>query len=226
MNEQQLKRRVVAQEASIDIPFHFKLIILLRSRKEAMYFCTKSSVALRAIILCQLSVENVIVLKNEIVKVEKSPQEKIQKDFAHMISQVSFSTKELLEFLNGEGAKMPGIKDLRKTIYNEMASKGLIKVKKSHLFNKISLQDFDTWQRIFEKIVYEIQDNKPSIETVVLLSALKYINGMDSLLIQCNETVAKSIVKIMEDITSNIKKKQFPQKDGLIYQILSILLHV
>lgn len=226
MNELQLKRRVVTQETSTDIPFHFKLIMLLRSRKEAMYLCTKSSLALRATILCQLSVEKAIVLKNEIVKVEKSPQQQIQKEFVHKISQVSFTPKQLLPFLNGESGKLSGIKDLRKTIYTEMASRGLIKMKRSHIFNKIYVQDFDTWQRIFENIVYEIQDNKPSIETMVLLSALTYVNGMDSLLLQCNETVAKAIVKSVEDIRISIKNKQFPHQESLIYQILSILLHV
>ncbi|ELA42667.1 uncharacterized protein VICG_00419 [Vittaforma corneae ATCC 50505] len=221
--DMQPKRRTNL-ERRIDIPLAFQLVLLLRTRKEALYLCTRSSLALRIAILCELSVEHVLELRNGVVKVIKAPERNISKDFAHKISEISLNPRDLLEYLNGERGRLAGVENLRKKIYSEMQSKGLIRVSKGVIFNKIRIQNADIWQNIYEKIIYEVQNSRISKESIILLTCLNYVNTMESLLLQCNESTASLIVQQMSEIKKRIQNKQYAPEDSLMYQFLSFMI--
>lgn len=223
MGDLQPKRRINLGQ-KIDIPLAFQLVLLLRARKELMYLCTKSSLALRVSILCELAIDNLIELKNGMVEVVRISEKPILNEITRRVSEVKMNPVDLLKYLNGEHGKLSGMKNLRKKTYSEMQGRGLIRVTKKLMVNKIAIQNTDAWHNILEKIVYEVQSKKVSKETIVLLMTLNYINGMESLLIQCNETVAGLIVQQVEEIKQRVQDRQFLTEDGLMYQFLSIVM--
>lgn len=220
--DMQPKRRTNI-ERKLDIPLAFQLVLLLRTRKEAMYLCTRSSLALRIAILCELSTENILELENGTVKVVRAPERSISKDFVHKISDIRLNPRDLLEYLNGERGKLSGIENLRKRIYSEMQARGLIRVSKGVVFNKIRIQNADMWQSIFEKIVYEVQNSCMSKESTILLMCLNYVNMMESLLLQCNESTASLVMHQVSETKKRIQNKQYAPEDALMYQFLSFM---
>lgn len=222
MNESQIKRRYNT-DTKIGLPLEFQLIMLLNSRKEMLFLCTKSSLALRIVILCDLTIQNNIEMKNGIVKVIKGTEGKIRNEFLQKISQISYNPKDTFKFLNGEKNGSKGILGLRKSIYLEMETYKLIEIKKGHLFNRIKILNHDCWKSILEKIVYEIQNNTLTRETIILLLGLNYVDRLEAILLQCNETIAKMIVDQVKYIKERISKKQYPENDQLMYRFLEIL---
>lgn len=222
MGECNTKRRQYV-EKTINIPLIFQLVILLRNRKEVMYLCTRSSLALRVVGLCELSIGNAIDSVDGIVLVLKSPETNILKEFSYSVSQVKFDYKRLVKYLNGEKGNKSGIKDLRSKIYKEMESRGLIKIKKGMVFNKISLNSIEIWQDIFNKIVHESESKCLSRETTALLVALNYIDGLESLLLQCSESVASALVESLDSIKGLLESRGASENNKLFYEILSVL---
>lgn len=222
MNEPKIKRRYNT-DIKIGLPLEFQLIMLLNSRKEMLFLCTKSSLALRIVILCDLFIQNNIEMKNGTVKVVKGTEGKIRNEFLQKISQVSFSPKDTFKYLNGEKNGLKGITGLRKSIYLEMETHRLIEIKKSHLFNKIKILNHDCWKTILEKIVDEAQNNRLTKETIVLLLGLNYVDRLEAVLLQCSETVAKMIVDQVNQIKERMVKRQYSESDQLMYKFLEIL---
>lgn len=210
-------------ERKTDIPLTFQLVLLLRTRKEAMYLCTRSSLALRIVILCELTLDKVIELRDGAVQVVKAPGNAILREFADKIAQISLGPRDVLAHLNGEKGKQTSVDGLRKKIYAEMRAQGLIKTSKGLVFNKIKMQNVDVWQRVYDSLIYEVQNNSISKESVVLLLGLDYINMMESLLLQCNESTAAQVVQRVSEIKKRVQSKQYGQEDALLYQLLSLL---
>lgn len=221
MEDQISKRRqFVSQE--IDIPLVFQVVILLRNRKEVMYLCTKSSLALRVICLCEMVINKEIECKNDAIVVTKAANSTISRNFQQSISQVKLDCKHLVKYLNGETAIASGVKDLRNKIYKEMESRGLIKIKKGVMFNKILLNKHETWQLIFNKVIGEVTNKNLSLSTIAILSALDYINGLESLLLQCNEAAAKLVIEAVKEISRERDSNQSTE-NRLFYDLLAIL---
>jgi len=210
-------------ERKKDIPLAFQLILLLRTRKEVMYLCTRSSLALRIVILCELALDKVIELRDGKVHVAKAPANAILREFTDRIAQVSLGPRDMLAHLNGEKGKQTGVDGLRRKIYAEMRAQGLIKTSKGFFFNKIRIQNMDVWQHIYDRLIHEVQNNSLSREGVVLLLGLEYINMLESLLLQCNEGTAAQIVQQVREIKKRVQSKQYGQEDTLLYQLLNLL---
>lgn len=213
MDSSIIKRRQYAPK-EIDIPLIFQLVILQRNRKEVMYLCTRSSLALRIISLCEMAINKEIVYNDNVIVVQKASSINIYRDFQQSISEVKFNSKHLIKFLNGEKTLLTGLKDLRNKVYKEMEARGLIKIKKGLMFNKIILNRNDIWQNIFDKIVYEATNKSLSLHTIALLNALNYINGLETLLLQCNEATACILVEALK-VSSDTKDENILFNDLL-----------
>lgn len=223
MNEPIVTRRNTV-EAKIEHPLPFQLVMLLRSRKEIKYVCTKSSLALRATILCELALENMIVLDNGIVKTAKGASWGLFQEFTNMIAEESLSPQDLLLYANGDKRNSKGIKNLRKKVYLQMAQKGYITLNKGKIFSKIELKNIELSNKIQERIVYETRSNNISNQTKAILIALDYINEMESFLLQCDEPTREKVVENVDSVKNMIKRKEYSKKDALFYQFLGALL--
>lgn len=102
---------------------------MLRLRKEMMYLCTRSSLALCIAGLCDLCLQNAIKLNNNNVKVVKNVEDNVLKEFIYAISDKAYDPKKLVKALNGE-VRQGGIKNLKNKVYKEMAKRNLIKINK------------------------------------------------------------------------------------------------
>lgn len=223
MSETVTRRRPIADQRG-DYPLMYQLVILLRSRKEVMYLCTKSSLALRVAGLCDLCIQNVIELQDRTVKVVKNIEDCMMKEFVYKISQVSYDPKRIIKCINGEMGSAKGIKNLRNKVYKEMENRSIIKNEKGPVFNKILLRNNDVWQSIFGNITREVSTGSLSTGNIVLLISLDYINSMESILLQCNEVLARSVVNAVNDQKDKIKKKLYPKQDQLLYEFLDFLI--
>lgn len=218
-----IKRRTNVEHKT-QIPLAFQLVLLLRTRKEAIYLCTRTSLALRVAVLCQLVLDKEIGLKDGVVRVIKAPTSSISREFADKITQVSLGPRDLLLHLNGEKGKESGVTHLRKKIYAEMQGRGLIKTNKGMFFNNIKVRNIDVWESIYSGLIYEIQNNCISKESSVLLLGLNYVNMMDSFLIQCNETTASLAIERFAELKNRVHEKQYRHEDALLYQFLALLI--
>jgi len=222
MNESQLRRRIVTN-ARLACPLVYQLVIMLRSRKEMMYLCTRSSLALRIAGLCDLCLQNAIELNNNNVKVLKNVEDNVLKEFIYAISDTAYDPKKLVKALNGE-MRQGGIKNLRNKVYKEMAKRNLIKTSKMTVYKKIIVQNDEMWQLINSSIAEEIKIDCLSTRNIVLLMCLDYVNKMESILIANNETVAKLIVDFVKAQKDKIIKRQYSQDEELIYEFLRFLI--
>lgn len=223
MNETMTRRRPITDHRD-DHPLMYQLIVLLRSRKEVMYLCTRSSLALRVAGLCDLCIQNVIELQNRTVKVVKNIEDCMLKEFVYKISQMSYDPKRVIKCLNGEMGSSRGIKSLRNKIYKEMENRNIIKSERGPVFNKILLKNNNAWEGIFECLTREVATGSLSARSIVLLISLDYVNHMESVLLQCNEALARSIVNAVKEHKDRIRKKMYPKQDQLLYEFLDFLI--
>lgn len=223
MNETMTRRRPITDQGG-NYPLTYQLVILLRSRKEVMYLCTKSSLALRVVGLCDLCIQNAIELQGRTVKVVRNIEDCVLKEFVYKISQVSYDPKRIVKYINGEVGSTRGIRNLRNKIYKEMESRSIIKSVKGPVFNKIFLKNSDIWQSIFGNITREVNAGFLSTGSIVLLISLDYMDHMESVLLQCNEVLARSVVNAVNSQKDRIKKKLYPKEDELLYEFLDLLI--
>lgn len=200
-----------------------QVVILLRSRKEFLYLCTRSSLALRVACLCDLYLLESIELSNGVVKIVKGVDNTLLKEFLNKISVVSFEPKKLLKSLNGEMKAGLGVKKLRSKVYKEMAIQNLIKNNKSTVYNKIILQNNTVWEEVFMCVLEECNSELMSLSSIAILVCLNYIDQMENMLLQCNESQAKIVVNKLNNIQNQIIKKTYPQHHMLFYEFLSCL---
>lgn len=222
MENEATRRRPLSGENN-KYPLIYQLVILLRSRKEILYLCTKSSLALRVAAMCDLAIYGAIAKEGNTVRVIKSVGEPILNEIVNKISIVTLDPKKTLKSLNGEIKSSNGIKNFRNKIYKEMERSGLIKNAKTSMYNKIKVQSDESWSSIFNRLASACEADILEIETIVILICLNYVNRMESLLTHCNETLAKSIVNHVEKIKDMIRKKFYPNKHELIFDFLSSL---
>lgn len=187
--------------------------------------CTRASIALRAVFLCDLALQRLIDLDSSgIVRVMRQSEKDMEEDFIYRIGQCSYAPKQLLRALNGEFSKSLAIKNLRSKLFKELETKRILHVKKALIYNRLILDDFTLWSEIHNRIQDECRSSILSTESKVLLVALNYINRMESLLLQCNEGDAASIIRSLADIQQSILKGAAGKDEKLIFAILENLI--
>lgn len=220
MNET-MRRRVIGNTRKHLLIY--QVVIMLRSRKEFLFLCTRTSYALRVAALCDLYLLDCLELSGEVVKVVKGVENNLLKEFLNKIALVSYEPKKLVKGLNGEVKPSVTIGDFRNKIYKEMVLQNLIKKNKTLIYNKIILSNNNIWEDIFKLIIQESEEEFFSLNSIAILICLNYINGMESLLLQCNETQGRVIVKKVYEIEEQIAKKTYPQHHKLFYEFLGVL---
>ena len=219
--EETATRRRKPADTQNRVPLVHQVVVMLRYRKELRAVCTNTSIALRAVVLCDLAKSGAIRLNSAgRVVLEHRPTRPLECDFAYKISHCDLPPGQLLRALNGEMSKQLAVTQVRKKVYAEMESKQIMHMKKSFLFNKVVLDDSDLWMKLYTAILEEVRMGVLSIGTKVVLIALDYVNSMESLLIQCNETDSKKIISCISELKQEIKAKQCPSTDMIIYDIL------
>ena len=223
--EQTSTRRRAQANQKCEYPLVYQLVILLRSHKEVKFMCTSSSFALRIACLCDLAINNAIMIgNNNAVKTVKRLDREIEKEFIYRIGQCKLDPKRLVKALNGELDKDLAVKQLRNRVYKELEAKNIIIRNMGTVYNKITLINFDIWEDIHGRILRECRSNQLSIENKVILLALDYINKLESLLLQCNEVDASSVVKNVNECKFKIREGSYEKKDALVYEFLKILI--
>lgn len=217
------KRAQINQKQEYTLPQ--QLLILLRSHKEIKYMCTNTSIAIRTLSLCDLSMNSNIGLNiNNNVIVLKPSCIELYKEFIYKLGQSNLDPSKLLKALNGETNDNIGLKNLRSRFCKELEAKGIFKRKKGVLYNKIELINFEAFENVYNRILEECRINDLSLETKSVLIALDYVNRMESILLQCNETDAASIVKNVELSKKTIKEGRYESKYHLVYEFLKVII--
>lgn len=224
-DENSVVRRRKTPETRKRYPIVYQLIVLLRSRKEMRVICTNSSVAIRVAILCDMAADGCLEADSAgAIRVRQQPSREIEAEFAYKISQCSCHPRELLRTLNGESSKELGVAQLRRKLYKEMERRGIIRTNRSVLYNKIVIVNHELWSSVYSTVTEECRSGSLSIETKVLLVTLDYSNRMESLLLQCNESDAGSILRQLKNLKNKIESRMFPEEDRLVYEILACLI--
>lgn len=225
MAESFTRRRMNAPQKE-SYPPHYKLMVLLRSRKEMRAVCTGTSVALRVVILCELARRGEIVLNSHGEVVLRScGKSEIEKEFAEKIALSPAEPRKLIKALNGESKKSLAIRHLRKKVCNEMQIRGILQIKKTILYSKVVLTNNEVWQSIFDEILSECKSGDPSISTIIILIALEYVNRMESLLLQCSETDASTVIKCFEESKEMRFSPGLSANFQLVYQFLNCIIN-
>ncbi len=215
-----VKRRLYSS-CTDNISMVYKVVMLLRSRKEISMVCTSTSLVLRITILCKMALDGCIELdENNFVILKKEPSNAIEKEFMYRISEKKMPINKLLKNLNGEYKKRESITHLRAKVYADMEMKKLIKFKNGSIFNNIIVENMDLWHDIFLKLVEDVNNNAIEIETEIILMGLDYVNKMQEVLMQCNEKSSENLIKAIKAIKEKIKNRKYPQEKKLIYKLL------
>lgn len=219
--EMVVTRRRTSTAQRLEYPLVYQLVILLRSHKEMKVVVTNVGVAMRSTILCDLALGGLAVLGPDgTVKTERAPVRELEKEFVYKIEQCHYDVKHLFRALNGELSKDLAVKNLRSRVYREMAARGIIQIHKTLVYKKIVLTDFEAWNVVYGRLLGECRGNSLSIESKILLVCLNYVNRMESLLLQCNETDAACVMRCLDDTRQRIKSGAFSVEDGLVYRVL------
>lgn len=223
--EHTLTRRRTAAPARVEYPIVYQLIILLRSRKEMKVMCTNTSVSVRATILCELALRGLIVADAEgVVRTVRNSDREIEKEFIYKIGQCRYDVRQLLRALNGEMSKELAVKNMRSKIYREMESRNILHRKKTMMYTKVVIDNFEGWSAIYGRMLSECRANALSIENKIILVCLNFIDRLECLLLQCNEADASCVLSSLSDVKAKIRDGVCRQEEKLVFSILGLLL--
>lgn len=214
-------RKRINIPSTLPYPPVYQLILLLRNRKEIRHMCGPTSLAIRVMLLYEMAKKGHLAIDHTGCVVCKAvPYNDIYKAIYYKVAECRFPPDALLKCLNGEKSKDLGVTGLRKTIYKDMESKRIIHVKKSVVYTKIVIEDIEMWRSVFSAVVAECKSGKPSTETLAILLAINFVNRMESILLQCNQTDSEQIVSLVSEFKNRVVNKVYDDENRLIFEIL------
>lgn len=231
MEENLIRRRNINRSLKpLSFTLAEELMILSSLRKKIYKFFDPLSVAIRACLLADLNLQNVIGIKDYskgyiMVRNSKILNNELLDDVVYRIKLVNADAKKMVKLLNGESYKKSEffLKKVRKRILRDLENKSVLKFE-NKFYYKIYVND-KVKDEIIDRLVEYINGHEIEIRNDMLLIALEYTGCLGIVFGGHSNTIFEKIKDRLLKLKRNLRGKCFIGEDYIIiYELMKFLL--